>query len=94
MGPFAELLYGLSQHGVPGQGGLWAEGLTTLWAAVDPLGIVLAPVVLDATHAVAVPTGDGDRIIWEVQTHGAVKLFLCPQFSTHADTVGCNERRS
>lgn len=83
MGPFAELLHSLSQHGVSGQGGLGAEGLAALGAAVDPLGVILAPVVLDAAHAVAVSTGDGDWIIREIQTHRAVELLLCPQFSTH-----------
>ena len=55
-------------------------------AAVYPLGVILAPVVLDAAHAVAVSTGDGDWIIREIQTHRAVELLLCPQFSTHFDT--------
>lgn len=54
-------------------------------AAVNPLGVILAPVILDAGHAVAVPTGDGDWIIGEIQAHGAVKLLLCPQFTTHGD---------
>lgn len=55
--------------------------------AVDPLGVILAPVVLDAGHAVAVPTGDGDWIIGEVQAYRAVELLLCPQLTTHPDTV-------
>lgn len=93
MSAFAQLLNSFSQHGVPGQGGLGAEGLTALGAAVDPLGVILAPVVLDAGHAVAVPTGDGDWIIWEIQTHRAVKLLLCPQFPTHGDSVEHSHRK-
>lgn len=92
-GPFAELFHSLSQHGVPGQGGLRAEGLAALGATVDPFGVVFAPVVLDAGHAVAVSTGDGDRIIWEFQTHGAVKLLFCPQFGAHPDPVKAMDRR-
>lgn len=84
VGPFAELLYRFGQHGVPGQGGLGGEVLPALGAAVDPLGVVLAPVVLDAAHAVAVPAGDCDRIIGEVKTHGAVELLLSPQLGAHA----------
>lgn len=82
-GSFAELLHSLCQHGVPGQGGLGAEGLTALGAAVDPFGVIFSPVVLNAGHAVAVTARDGDRIIWQIQTHGAVKLLLCPQLCTH-----------
>lgn len=54
-------------------------------AAVDPAGVILAPVVLDAVHAVTVTAWDGNRIIWELQTYRAVKLLLCPQFSAHSD---------
>jgi len=82
-GPFAELLHGLGQHGVPGQGGLGVEGLPALGAAVAPLGVLLAPVVLDAAHAVAVAAGDGGRVVGEVQTHRAVELLLGPQFGAH-----------
>lgn len=88
-GPLTELLHRLSQHGIPRQGGLGAEGLAALGAAVDSFGFILGPEVLDAGHAVAVPTGDGDRIVWKVETHGAVKLLLRPQLGTH-DDVGHN----
>lgn len=87
-GVFAELLHGPCQHGVPGQGGLGAESLAALRAAVDPFGVILAPVVLDAAHAIAMPTGDGDGIVGELQTHRTVELLLCPQFSTHPDAEG------
>lgn len=87
-GVFAELFHSPCQHGVPGQGRLGAESLAALGAAVDPFGVILAPVVLDAAHAIAMPTGDGDRIVGELQTHRTVELLLCPQFSTHPDAEG------
>lgn len=86
-GPFAELLHSLGQHGVSGQGGLGTEGLTTLGAAVNAFGVILGPEVLNAGHAVAVSTGYSDRIIWEIQTHGTVKLLLRPQLPTHCDAA-------
>ena len=89
-GPLAELLHGLCQHGVPGQGGLGTECLAALGAAVDSRGarVVLAPVVLDAAHAVAVATRDGDWLIGEVQAHRTVELLLRPQITTHSETTG------
>lgn len=62
-------------------------------AAVDPFGVILSPEVLDAVHAVAVPTGDGDRILWQIETHGAVKLLLRPQLATHNDAVERNKKK-
>lgn len=82
-GSLPQLLHCLGQHGVSGQRGLGAEGLAALGAAVDPFGVILGPEVPDACHAVAVSAGDGDRVVGQVQTHGAVKLLLRPQLGTH-----------
>lgn len=94
MDSLAKLLHSISQHSVPGKGGLRAEGLAALGAAVDPFGVVFGPVILDAAHAVTVPTGDGNWIIGEVQAHGAVKLLLCPQLTTHGGNVRQNQRKN
>lgn len=71
-----EFLHHVGQHGVPGEHRPRVEGLPTLRADEDPQVVVLVPVALDTVGAVAVSTGDGDRILQHVQTYRAVELVF------------------
>lgn len=83
-GASAELLHGLGQHGVPAHCGSGLEGLPALRAAVGAVPPALVvPVIRDAGRAVTVPARDGGGVGGQIQTHGAVKLLLCPHSTAH-----------
>lgn len=78
----------LSQHGAPPQNRPRAERLPALRTAVLSLLVLLVPAVLDAASAVTVSTGDGDRLLQQVQTHRAAELVLVQRDAGHLGVCG------
>lgn len=64
---FLQLVHHVCQHGVSVQNRPGGECLCTLGTAENPQMIFLLPVIINAEHAVAVATWNGDWIFQQIQ---------------------------
>lgn len=72
---FLQLVHHICQYGISVQNRPRAKCLSALRTAEDPQMIIFFPIIINAFHAVAVPTWNGHWIFQQIQANRTAKLF-------------------